>query len=179
MEFLGRLVIFAKKDKSKFGKGVRANGKRNHQGVDIQAEVGTETVAVKNGKIAKVYVSKSFGKTVMLQFKDSKGKTLYAQYSHLSEIKVKEGDEVKEGDVIGKTGKTGNAKDLTKDEEHLHFGISTTKTPQKGLSTYIDPEEFMTIETPEEPDNSSQNSRTNNSDTKKNDQDLSEKKRGE
>ena len=39
-------------------------------------------------------------------------------YSHLSQINVKEGDEVRKGDVIGNTGATGLAAG-----DHLHFGI--------------------------------------------------------
>jgi RHS repeat-associated protein len=138
-------------EKSKFGEGVRGGGARNHQGVDLGAKVGTEVKAVENGKIVKVKDSKDFGKTIMLQFKDKDGNTVYAQYSHLSESSVKEGAEVKEGDVVGKSGKTGNAKDLTTDEEHLHFGISTTEEPQAGMGTYKDPENYMKITTPEKP----------------------------
>jgi|GEM_PF-4216383 len=138
-------------EKSKFGVGVREGGKRSHQGVDLKAKVGTEVKAVEGGKIVKVYDSQDFGKTMMLEVKGENGKTLYYQYSHLSESSIKEGQQVKEGEVLGKTGKTGNAANLTEDEEHLHFGVSTTATPQTGMDTYKNPEDYMKIETPEKP----------------------------
>ncbi len=138
-------------EKSHFGKGVREGGKRDHQGADLDAPVGTEAKACEGGKIAKVSTGGDFGTTVMLEFKGKDGESVYFQYSHLSETSMKEGQTVKEGDVVGKTGKTGNAKDMTKDEEHLHFGVSTTESPQSGMDTYKDPATYMTIDTPSKP----------------------------
>ena len=138
--------------KSHFGIGVRQNGKRNHQGVDIEAKVGTSAVAVEKGIIVSIKDSKiGFGKTVMLEFTDKDGNKVYAQYAHMSEVTVEVNQDIEEGDEVGKTGKTGNAEDLSSNEEHLHFGISTTPTPSKGLKDYKNPEDYMEIETPKKP----------------------------
>lgn len=55
-----------------------------------------------------------YGNTVVIDH----GMGLMSLYGHLSEVGVKEGQYVKKGEVIGKTGKTGLALG-----DHLHFGI--------------------------------------------------------
>ena len=54
-------------------------------------------------------------------------------YAHLSEIGVKVGDEVTEGQTIGKSGESGNAAGLSGSEQHVHFGV---KSP---TGTWVDP----------------------------------------
>ncbi len=49
-------------------------------------------------------------------------------YSHLSSISVKEGDEIKKGEVVGKTGITGLAVG-----DHLHFGVYVHGVPVRPL----------------------------------------------
>lgn len=60
----------------------------------------------------------SYGNMVRIKHTDYKGKTLQTRYAHLSSINVKVGDRVKEGDVIGYTGASGNAFGA-----HLHFEV--------------------------------------------------------
>lgn len=54
----------------------------------------------------------------------TKKTTLYSCYLHLSELSVETGDSVKEGDMIGRTGSTGNSTG-----EHLHFQIDRDSAP--------------------------------------------------
>jgi murein DD-endopeptidase MepM/ murein hydrolase activator NlpD len=59
------------------------------------------------------------------------GLGLYTLYGHCSSVDVKEGDEVKPGQVIAKTGLTGYAMG-----DHLHFGVLV-----QGIE--VRPEEWM------------------------------------
>lgn len=60
----------------------------------------------------------SYGNMIRIKHTDYKGKTLQTRYAHLSSINVKVGDKVKEGDIIGYTGASGNVFGA-----HLHFEV--------------------------------------------------------
>jgi len=115
------------KPSHKFGK-VRNGGTRVHQGWDLEAKVGTPIYAVSDGTIEFVSTldQGAYGKQVCLKFAYGP-KTYYAFYGHLSDVKVKAGDAVSQGDELGLTGKTGNASNMPVNEEHLHFEIRTHK----------------------------------------------------
>ena len=123
---------------------VRNNGARIHQGFDLAANVGTDILAVKRGEIHKVIQSEgsggAYGKQVILKFKNSEGKTRYAQYSHLSSIDVEVGDIVSEGQIIGQSGQSGNAKNT---RPHLHFELRDENPVGRGLKGRIDPNEVL------------------------------------
>ena len=93
--------------------------KKHHFGVDLRADMGTEVLATAHGKVVKAQsVKKSskpgYGNYVRIQHKDGY-ETLYSQ---LSEIKVEEGQEVKQGDVIGLSGSSG-----VSTGPHLHYEV--------------------------------------------------------
>ncbi len=67
----------------------------------------------------------------------------YISYSHLDSINVKKGDKVATGQIIGKTGNTGNAKELTSQENHLHFEIRDKIYPVKGLTGRENPKDYL------------------------------------
>jgi murein DD-endopeptidase MepM/ murein hydrolase activator NlpD len=77
----------------------------------MQVSAGTVIRAIAEGviKLAKPLdgEASSYGNTVIILHG---GKNKLSVYSHLKEFSVKEGDRVKKGGVIGKVGKTGNAK---------------------------------------------------------------------
>ncbi|UBM59516.1 peptidoglycan DD-metalloendopeptidase family protein [Marinilongibacter aquaticus] len=108
---------------------VRNGGSRAHQGWDLEAAIGTPTYAVKGGTVSLVETG-AYGKQVILTFEDENGNTKYAQYAHLSAYNVTNGQKVEEGQLLGETGDTGNAKGVT---PHLHFEIRNQKTVGLGL----------------------------------------------
>jgi murein DD-endopeptidase MepM/ murein hydrolase activator NlpD len=75
-----------------------------HTGVDYAVPVGTEVLAVADGKIENASWGASYG-TQLVQKVDG-GWFIYA---HLSKALVKPGDKVSEGQVIAKSGNTGNS----------------------------------------------------------------------
>jgi murein DD-endopeptidase MepM/ murein hydrolase activator NlpD len=85
-----------------------------HSGIDIDANYGQPIVATADGKVIKASWQSSYGKTVVIKHKNG----YESLFGHLSKITVKEGDEVKVGDVIGKAGSTGRSTGT-----HLHYEV--------------------------------------------------------
>jgi len=94
-------------------------GGKLHEATDILAPRGTPVVAVEDGIIQKLFLSKPGGITIY-EF-DHAGVFCY-YYAHLEGYAegLTEGMSVKRGDVIGYVGTTGNAPPQT---PHLHFAI--------------------------------------------------------
>lgn len=95
---------------SKFGPRWRST----HEGVDLDANLRDNIYAAEQGVVVKAGNGRGYGK--MVRIKHPGGfETVYA---HMSKIKVKEGDRVKKGQVVGKAGNTGTSSGV-----HLHFEI--------------------------------------------------------
>lgn len=97
--------------------GAARSERRTHQGVDIMAPSGVEVLATADGRIAKLYRSTRGGLTIY-QFDAGERYAFY--YAHLSAYArdLREGDLVRQGQVIGYVGSTGNAT-----TPHLHFEL--------------------------------------------------------
>jgi murein DD-endopeptidase MepM/ murein hydrolase activator NlpD len=97
----------------------RRGGSRPHEAIDIMAPRGTPVVAVDDGRIVKLFLSKPGGITVY-QF-DEAGRLAY-YYAHLDRYAdgLKEGMPVKRGQLLGYVGTTGNA---PPGAPHLHFAV--------------------------------------------------------
>ncbi len=104
-----------------------ARGPRKHQAIDIMAKRGTPVVAVEDGRIEKLFTSKTGGLSIY-QFEPSGAYSYY--YAHLDSYarSLSEGLEVKRGEVIGYVGNTGNA---SKGAPHLHFAIYRLSTDRQ------------------------------------------------
>jgi murein DD-endopeptidase MepM/ murein hydrolase activator NlpD len=94
-----------------YGKKGKMWSKGYHTGVDFAVPVGTDIVAVADGKIENASWGKAYG-TALVQ-KVEGGWVIYA---HLSKTFVKAGDAIQAGEVIAKSGNTGNSSG-----PHLHF----------------------------------------------------------
>ena len=92
---------------------------RRHEALDILAPKGTQVFAVADGKVAKLFTSKPGGLTVY-QFDTSEKFAYY--YAHLDRYApdLKDGMNLKRGDLVGYVGVSGNADPQT---PHLHFAI--------------------------------------------------------
>jgi peptidoglycan LD-endopeptidase LytH len=94
-------------------------GGRAHEAIDIMAPRHTAVRAVDDGVIQKLFTSAAGGLTIY-QFEPSGTFTYY--YAHLDRYapELREGQQVRRGDVIGYVGSTGNA---SPNAPHLHFAI--------------------------------------------------------
>ena len=92
-----------------------------HEALDIMAERGTPVLAVEDGEVIKLFLSKPGGIT-LYQFDPDRQYTYY--YAHLDRYAegVREGTALRKGQVIGYVGSTGNA---LPGAPHLHFAIFT------------------------------------------------------
>ena len=124
---------------------VRNQGRRAHQGWDLAAPVGTPLYAVAHGTIRQISEGGDYGIQITLEFRHS-GRRLFAFYAHLSAVECAEGDVVYEGQRIGLTGRTGNARNLGVQDEHLHFEIRNQARAGRGLRNRIDPGEVLGYE---------------------------------
>ena len=111
------------------------NGKvgSTHWGLDFRVPTGTPVEAMNDGTVLLARPLYYEGNFVVLDH----GQGLLTIYMHLSEFKVKEGDQVKRGQVIALSGGTGRATG-----PHLHVGV-------RWQGTYIDPAALIRLQLPQ------------------------------
>ncbi|MCR8745072.1 M23 family metallopeptidase [Romboutsia lituseburensis] len=99
---------------SPFGERIHPiTGEKNfHRGIDIPAPQNTDIIATDDGVVIFSGIQNGYGNVVKIKHFDGK-KSVYA---HNTSNLVKEGDIVKQGQVIAKVGTTGNSTG-----NHLHF----------------------------------------------------------
>lgn len=91
-------------------------GLKGHNGWDFACPEGTPVYATHDGVIQFAGIDSTMSLTVGVDSTDDRYRTLYC---HLSELKVKYGQNVKRGDLIALSGNTGRYTS----GPHLHFGI--------------------------------------------------------
>lgn len=99
---------------------------RRHLGVDFAAPTGTPVMAMADGKVSFAGWKGANGKLVVIRHKGG----LVSLYAHLSRIKVKRGQQVRQKQLIGAVGTTGRSTG-----PHLHFGV-------KKNGRYINPQKM-------------------------------------
>ena len=77
---------------------------RPHKGTDFAAPIGTPIMATANGTVTKSSYTRGNGNYVKIRH----NATYETQYLHMKKRKVKVGQFVKQGDIIGWVGMTGN-----------------------------------------------------------------------
>ncbi len=88
--------------------------RRPHNGLDIAAREGTPVKSTANGTVIDAGDFFFSGNMIFIDH----GQGIVSLYAHLSEISVKPGDLIRQGEVIGKVGQTGRATG-----PHLHFAV--------------------------------------------------------
>jgi murein DD-endopeptidase MepM/ murein hydrolase activator NlpD len=118
-----------------FGSARVFNGvkKSQHTGLDFRVTTGTPVEATNSGTIILARPLYFEGNCVMIDH----GQGLLTLYLHLSEFKVKEGDAVEKGQIVGLSGGTGRAT-----APHLHFAV-------RWRGEYLDPRTLLELRPPE------------------------------
>ena len=116
-----------------------------HTGVDLgwQKDEHTPIIAHSDGEV--VMVQTGYGQDMSLTGNASYGNLIkirhpggyYTLYAHLSQVDVKKGQKVKQGQKIGNMGKTGRS-----DGSHLHFEVHNPS------DQYIDPTPYIAADLP-------------------------------
>lgn len=83
-----------------------------HRGIDYAAKTGTPVVSAGNGTVIKAGYNKYNGNYVFIRH----GQEYVTKYLHLHKRKVKRGQKVKQGQLIGTVGATGRVTGA-----HLHY----------------------------------------------------------
>lgn len=100
--------------------------KRPHYGMDIANVTGTEVIAPADGVVTMAVTDHFYtGGTIIIDH----GYGLNSTYLHLSQVNVKEGQSLKQGDKIGEIGATGRATGPHLDWR-LNIGTSLRLDPQ-------------------------------------------------
>ncbi|MDR1229966.1 MAG: M23 family metallopeptidase [Spirochaetaceae bacterium] len=102
-----------------------------HRGIDLSTyRQGDPVVATADGQVVSVnYDAVGFGNFVVIRHKHG----FYTRYGHLLSFRVKTGDRVAQGDVIGYIGNTGRSTG-----PHLHYEVHIG-------SDIVDPFKFLNV----------------------------------
>lgn len=111
-----------------------------HPGIDFSAPTGTDVYATGDGKVIEVKKSRrGYGNKIVIDH----GWGYQSMYAHLHEFKVRRGEKVKRGQLIGTVGNSGKST-----APHLHYEVR--KNGKKVNPIYffyndLTPEEFETV----------------------------------
>ena len=114
-----------------FGKVGKSWSSGKHTGVDFAVPVGTPVLAVADGKIVNANWGKAYGKQVIMAVDGG-----FVIYAHLNAVRVKPGQAVKKGQIVGESGNSGNSTG-----PHLHLEYRNQQRWTGG--TAIDPKDLL------------------------------------
>jgi len=108
-----------------------------HTGMDFTAPIGTEIYATGNGTVVKVENDgRGYGNNVVINH----GYGYETLYGHMSKFKVRPGQKVNRGDLIGYVGNSGSSTG-----PHLHYEVRKNGNPINPVNFYyndLSPEEY-------------------------------------
>ncbi|MBI1748488.1 MAG: peptidoglycan DD-metalloendopeptidase family protein [Acidobacteria bacterium] len=91
-----------------------SGGSHFHRGVDLAAPAGAPILAARRGRVVSSGYMEGYGKTVLIEHADG----YRTRYAHLQTIGVAAGDDVRQGQALGRVGQSGRATG-----PHLHFEV--------------------------------------------------------
>jgi len=106
-----------------------------HTGVDFAVVEGTDIIAAVEGKVLANNWGKAYGNQIIVEH-GLHSKKVWMIYAHLSKVLVKAGDRIEKGQLIGKSGNTGNSSG-----PHLHFEVRNK--PRWSDGEPVDPKEIL------------------------------------
>lgn len=98
-----------------------------HTGIDISAPIGTPVKATADGIVRHANWNGGYGRCVIIDH----GNGYQTWYAHLSKMDVMEGQEIRQGEIVGRVGSTGRSTG-----SHLHYEVRIHSTP-------VNPYRFM------------------------------------
>jgi len=101
------------------------NQKEFHKGLDIATRIGTSIITPADGLVIRVGREGNFGKMITINH----GYHLKTRYGHLSKFRIKKGQYVKRGQIIGEVGNTGRCTG-----PHLHYEVLLNGVPVNPLN---------------------------------------------
>jgi murein DD-endopeptidase MepM/ murein hydrolase activator NlpD len=105
---------------SLFGPRKRTNGTWGfHHGIDMAAVKGTMVKAARSGQVIEASFQAGYGNTVVVQHTAH----VKTRYAHLHAIRVRTGQVIQAGAIVGTVGETGFIRKKGKDGSHLHFEV--------------------------------------------------------
>lgn len=96
-----------------------------HAGVDLAAPMGTPVTATADGMVGLAGWVGGYGLTIQIDH----GRAIQTRYAHLSVLSVSPGQSVKQGQVIGFVGSTGQSTG-----PHLHYELRVAEVAIDPLS---------------------------------------------
>ncbi len=107
------------------------NGEKDfHPGLDISADTGDPVHSTADGRIVNASAAGNYGNLVVIDH----GFGIETRYGHLSAFKVKVGQTVKRGDLVGLVGATGRATG-----SHLHYEVRANGRILNPLQLLLNP----------------------------------------
>jgi murein DD-endopeptidase MepM/ murein hydrolase activator NlpD len=95
-----------------------------HEGIDIQAPLGSEVKAALSGRVVRTGEDRNMGGYLLIEHDQN-----YTYYAGLGDVAVKPGQDVREGEIIGKVGLNNESR-----EPHLHFEFRERGKPVDPLA---------------------------------------------
>jgi murein DD-endopeptidase MepM/ murein hydrolase activator NlpD len=100
------------------------NQREFHKGLDIANRIGTPVIAPADGLVVRAGKEGNFGKMIAVNH----GYNLKTRYGHLSKFRIKKGQHVKRGQIIGEVGNSGRCTG-----PHLHYEVLLNGVPVNPL----------------------------------------------